>query len=240
MGRFKGPLSPEQALQGIDCCLNNAEALIEDAQLLVDKGRPARCAALCLVAAEELGKIPMLANCSSRGEDRGRWRSFWRRFRSHLSKLSMGDMVFASEVIEPNLAAIGRRQFGTEYGHVAGLREASLYVDWVDGRFVAPGDVPDVAALASPLLTELRDALEFHRCVRERLTPDSMKALRAPDWMNARLTDAARSKGEQGVRPGGHDDVAALKDYRRKAREIGRKARQAWEARKRGPATPVE
>lgn len=235
MGKFRGPLSAEQALEGIDCCLENAEALVEDAQLLLDNGRPARCTALCLVAAEELGKIPMLANCLSHGREWG-WRSFWRRFRSHLSKLSMGDLVFASEVIEPNLAAIDGRRFAKEYGSIATLREMALYVDWVDGRFMVPADARDVAALASPLLSELRQALEFHRSVRERLTLESVRTARLPDSMKARLTEAARSKGEPAVRSGDRD-VAAARAYRRGARKIGRKFRQAWEDGKRKPTT---
>jgi len=236
MGKFRGALTAEQVLHGIGCCLENAEALIEDAKLLLENGRPARCTALCLVAAEELAKIPMLANSFAHGRAWG-WRSFWRRFRSHLSKLSMGDMVFASEVFEPDLAAIGGGQFGAEYGHVAGLREMSLYVDWLDGSFVVPGKAAAVAGLASPLLTELRDALEFHRSVRDGLTQDSIRMAVIPDRLSARLSEAAHSKGARGVRPARRDEAAALREYRRGAREIGRKSRQLWQRSKEAPAT---
>lgn len=238
MGRYRGALTVEQALHGIDCCLGNAQALMEDAQLLLNNGRPARCTALCLVGFEELGKIPMLANSAGRGQDTARWRSFWRRFRSHLSKLSMGDTVFASAVLEPDLAAIGGGQFGAEFGHVAGLREMSLYVDWLDGSFVLPSEVPAVAGVAASLLAELEEALRFHRLVREKLTPDFLKKVGVPDWLNALLTEGTRSGGERRVRS--VDVAAALTEYRKAAREVGRGSRELWKRHEERLTTSAE
>lgn len=68
---------------------DNAKGLAEDARLLLDQGRISRAYALGVVAAEELGKILLVAKTAallalSRPVD---WTMFWRNFDDHSHKL---------------------------------------------------------------------------------------------------------------------------------------------------------
>ncbi len=81
-------ITVEQAIQGLQLSLANAEALLDDAKILVANGRPTRAVALAVLAMEELGKLPRYASVD-RYEREGRMKEWWAWYRDHGEKITM-------------------------------------------------------------------------------------------------------------------------------------------------------
>src|SRR5262245_39384520 len=98
--QYSGPLSIEQAAEGIRRALENARSLLADAELLVEHRRWARAASLAILAIEEAGKVP-LVRALLLARDANELKDEWRAYRSHTKKNVLW--------ILPELAAQGAR-----------------------------------------------------------------------------------------------------------------------------------
>lgn len=115
----------EQEIETLgDMCLANARELLEDALVLHHYESYARAAALAVVAIEELGKRNTLWRAVNFGDNDEEWKLFWKRFRDHKTKSSLGNELIDRDSIE---AAIWD-DLHTK-GAFIGIREAALYVD---------------------------------------------------------------------------------------------------------------
>jgi AbiV family abortive infection protein len=177
-------------------CLRNAEELLDESELLIGHGRYARAVALALIALEEMGKLPMLANSPRYGSDAGRWKKgFWKRFRDHREKIFLQDVLFPLASMEPDYDAASEKKMLAPWGKYALLREAAFYADFEKSEFVVPSSRRGMASLAPGLLGELRRVLTYHQAVVEWATPERLRAQsrRTADTMRR---EAAEVPGE--------------------------------------------
>jgi AbiV family abortive infection protein len=85
LDRYKGRLSPEQIAEGINAASSNAARLVEDAELLLERGRYPSAAALAVLAIEEAGKVSILRHLAVSKDDR-ELNTCWHDYRSHTKK----------------------------------------------------------------------------------------------------------------------------------------------------------
>lgn len=82
---YKGPLTNEQVVQGINAANQNARRLLEDASLLFEHKRFSTAASLAALSIEEAGKAPILRRLVLAQSNR-ELRKCWREYRSHTQK----------------------------------------------------------------------------------------------------------------------------------------------------------
>jgi AbiV family abortive infection protein len=83
--QFFGYITPRQAAAGIEAALTNARSLYGDAQLLLEKERWGRAAALSILAIEEVGKVPIIREILlARNSDD--LKVGWHSYRTHTAK----------------------------------------------------------------------------------------------------------------------------------------------------------
>lgn len=128
-------LTVEQIELGRAEILNNARALVEEAEILLHHERWARAYALSHLASEELAKLPMLVRaavevaCGASVD----WKRLDKRLRDHVEKADLVmDMDFLSGQMPPD------EYLNTRAAHLNHLKNDSLYVGISAGRFVAP------------------------------------------------------------------------------------------------------
>jgi AbiV family abortive infection protein len=79
------PLTPAQAVKGIEVAIKNASSLLSDAQLLLENQRWQRAAALAILAIEEAAK-PSHLRALLLARDEKELREEWRDYRSRSKK----------------------------------------------------------------------------------------------------------------------------------------------------------
>jgi len=85
VSQFSGYITPKQAAAGIEAALANARGLYADAELLIEKGRWGRAAALSILAIEEVGKVPIIREILLARNSEELIES-WRSYRTHTAK----------------------------------------------------------------------------------------------------------------------------------------------------------
>lgn len=155
-------LTIEQLAELSNAALVNARALLDDAQALLDGGRPARAFSLAVLAAEEFGKYVMTVSAVLRRNEPSFWPKFWRRFRSHGPKYGttvtadwlrqVGDDREVSELLDSIKMDLRDKMSG-------------FYVDFQGGQIVTPlsAVTPERAAKAVDAVRDLVNALTQHR-----------------------------------------------------------------------------
>ncbi len=129
------PLTVEQIELGRAEILNNARALVEEAEILLGHQRYARAYALSHLASEELAKLPMLVRAAVEvacgvSVD---WKRLDKRLRDHVEKADMAmDMDFLSGRMPPE------DYLDTKAPQLNRLKNDSLYVGISAGAFVGP------------------------------------------------------------------------------------------------------
>jgi len=148
----------------------NAVALAEEATILLEAGRRARAYALAETAAEELGKVVLVARVGAElamGGGKVDWQTFWGKFADHGSKawsvafldylVSEQPGAWAGGEIETIRAdeegmATAQRQAAA----MVALHERSLYVDFGAGKILTPDD-PVVQENAEMIVSAVRE-----------------------------------------------------------------------------------
>lgn len=85
LSAYKGPLTPEQVVNGINSAGQNALRLLEDSLLLYKNGSYPTAASLATLAIEEIGKVPILRRLAL-AKSPGEIKKCWRDYRSHIQK----------------------------------------------------------------------------------------------------------------------------------------------------------
>lgn len=138
-------LTPEEITRGMLKCRNNAISLIEEAILLANHGRSERAYLLAHSACEEFAKFFILKIagqlvCQGKQPE---WKRFWKRFRSHDSKMSQLDVQF-STVDTDSDESVNDLISSLDIFLSKGLfiRNASLYVDiGRENTFRSPSEI---------------------------------------------------------------------------------------------------
>jgi AbiV family abortive infection protein len=92
LAQYKGRLAASEIAAGMNAARANATRLVNDAKILLDKGRYPSALALAILAIEEAGKTSILrALALTRSEEE--LKQAWREYRSHTSKNRLWPMV---------------------------------------------------------------------------------------------------------------------------------------------------
>ncbi len=83
--QYSGPITPKQASEMSIAVVNNANSLVNDADLLLENSSFSRVAALAILAIEELGKIGLIRHIlmADAGSD---LKKRWKDYRTHTQK----------------------------------------------------------------------------------------------------------------------------------------------------------
>ncbi len=130
-GPYRGPLTPEQAAEGMAAAHRNAKRLLDDAQVLLRESRWASAYLLSVHAIEEIGKDTMIRLILDMPEElRSR---AWRAFTDHRSKNILASVdEFASKgakTLDDFAPMIDRE--GAHTVQTEARKQAATYVDCV-------------------------------------------------------------------------------------------------------------
>lgn len=166
---YAGPITPQQAAQGIQAAVQNARSLLADAKLLCEHSRWSRVASLSILAAEEIGKVSLLRRILV-AEPPEQLREMWRDYRMHTKKNWLG--AFLTCVREaPNIEDF-RELADPESDHqhlLEALKQLALYSDCLGECHWC---IPDRAIDEQEARFLLRNA--------QRLVPEGESAMQSP------------------------------------------------------------
>ena len=155
---YKGPLTTEQVAAGINSARENARRLVEDATLLLDAERYPSATAFAILSIEESGKVTVLRQIATAGDDPDALAAAWRSYRSHTKKNAMWML--------PDLARSGARSldefkplFSDEADHpmiLDGVKQIAFYTDCYRARLWSIPKVVIDAKLAAQMVTTAR------------------------------------------------------------------------------------
>lgn len=145
----KGSLSPTQAAEGAHLCFVNTNELLFDARILAVEGRVSRALSLTVLALEELAKISELHRVAIKCQfapDQINWKEFWGDFNFHKPKQKRATAY--GNAIKEAVPSTGdgldnplpyKSYFSEKtFGNLDRAKQKNFYVDFLDGKFVAP------------------------------------------------------------------------------------------------------
>lgn len=159
--RQHGPLTIEEISKGLGACVDNINALVLDAEALLQADRPARALTCLLVAGQEMGKVQFLqAMLTFESDDLDRWKEIWKAFYNHRSKAAGGLLgllgpTTPSSVVGPIVVALNAGIGGTAEEE----RNRTLYVDFEDKDRCWSSPLNDRPNIAPQLLWLTHQAL---------------------------------------------------------------------------------
>jgi len=145
--QYRGPLTPEEASNGIALARKNAARLLADAELLLGAERHPSASALAILAIEEIGKVQIIKRIALHTTESD-LKAAWKEYRSHRAKNVMW--------ILPKLAAEGARTMqqlkdatdidGEHTEMLDAVKQLSFYTDCFgeNGRWSEPGEAVDL------------------------------------------------------------------------------------------------
>lgn len=142
--KLNNPITKEQVATLIHFCWCNARDLHDEAGLLKEHEKYARAFFLCVLALEELIKIPIATNALFLSEtDAQAWKGFWKMFNSHTAKQTAARQYgqgFIKIFDEERWIKFYKRQIppGLPLNQ---LKLASMYVDCYDGIPLRPNKI---------------------------------------------------------------------------------------------------
>jgi len=165
---YKGKLTIEQIVQGIEECLDNVERLVEDVRVLLKANRPPGASFALLCADQELGKVYVLQLMAvALPEDQAQWRLLWKRFRGHETKITFANVFDVAELAEPSPSSVINmieEDWLASAGDLESLRQLCLYVDRSasENRWLSPREIRMEVAetLMQKVIQRLKRALE--------------------------------------------------------------------------------
>lgn len=167
-----GSISAAQAVEGMQASLRNAEALLEEAQVLSNAGHPARAVALAILAYEELGKLAKLANVNHYAQS-GRMGAWWKAFRSHNYKIASQDLLTLCIILEKmDQSLIEPVVVGDTAKFLNRIKMKAIYTDLQDNSFVCPLDDAEVIGREKAVIDYVQTTLQLHRAIVATLTPE--------------------------------------------------------------------
>ncbi|GAB5473772.1 MAG: hypothetical protein Mars2KO_18710 [Maribacter sp.] len=162
--QFKGKLDAKSAALGIKAAYENANSLLEDAELLFKHKRYERCVSLSILAIEEAGKSTIIRALLLK-DDAKELKKEWINYRKHTSK----NLAW----ILPQLVANGARRLdelkkifdpNSDHGKTLdNLKQLSFYTDiFGDSKWSIPKEVID-KELAEQILMTARGLVKIDR-----------------------------------------------------------------------------
>lgn len=82
---YRGKLSAEQIVEGMNAAVRNARRLADDAKIMLDSSRYPTAVALAILSIEETGKLPILRGIAVESDDYTLQRK-WKTYRNHQKK----------------------------------------------------------------------------------------------------------------------------------------------------------
>lgn len=142
-------LNKDKYFQAIEKALDNAEELIEEAEILLKYNKDARAYTLFQFSIEEVGKAFLAFQFVLRGniENAEETKKFFKDFNSHIvkTKTSQGiDFMFALEIEKSSYSKKLMEEFIFERVDVAvfnNYKNYSLYTSYKDGEFCKPSEI---------------------------------------------------------------------------------------------------
>ena len=141
----KKPVSKEQIATLLHFSYCNARDLFDEATLLRENKKYARAFTLCVLALEELAKMPIALNALFfKSDDKIAWDGFWNTFNSHSYKQNAAKeygKYSPMKIADPKRwEAFYKKQIPSELP-LNELKLASIYVDCYDGTALRPNKV---------------------------------------------------------------------------------------------------
>jgi len=160
MGRisqYRGSLTFEHIADGMNRALQNAQRLVDDAQILFDQGRFPSAVALAILSIEESGKVPILRQMAIAGDD-CECKRLWKSYRTHTDKniwWIIGDLARSGarklDDLFPMVAP------GAEHpGMLDQLKQLCVYTDCFSNVKWSSPDEVEIRTLVPYLLTIAR------------------------------------------------------------------------------------
>lgn len=153
----------EQLITGRQKAFQNAYDLIQDAEILYEHQRWARCVFLSSIAIEEIGKYIIIIGAIGRViKSKVNWKTFWKRFKNHTEK---SGNIFAFDVLLgpfiSHHATISKLVKSLNDTHEAENEKlSSLYMDIKSGEFILPMEAID-RIIAQKALESAKAVLKF-------------------------------------------------------------------------------
>jgi len=145
--KYHGFVSIKLLASGLRMVIENARCLVDDCKILAKEGRYARAFSLSITALEEIGKISVLfkmANLTPRTQRF--WRQFWKEFRNHNRKSTLGLVTSVIDETQGNIPAllVYTIKQSLAADAVETFRQTGLYVDFNSEKKVwtDPNQVP--------------------------------------------------------------------------------------------------
>lgn len=165
-------LTLEQIEAGCKSALKNAEELVEDALVLLDAGRWARCYFLSEIATEELGKYAMLVGAgillrtTDLLDSDEAWKRLWDGLSNHRRKFwaitAVEDLKLGADLTDGD-----RRRI--EAGEENAVKMQALYSDLYGDEFLRPSEIvaePEAATVLALVADRLEEQKDFERRLR--------------------------------------------------------------------------
>jgi AbiV family abortive infection protein len=177
--KHSGPIEARQIVTLAKLVFDNAQGLLTDAEFLLSHDRLARAVFLAIAAIEEIGKVPIVISAFLRLRTDEQWRQFWKRFRSHHTKLLMatlGEVV----VLEEETSDQGLRTLLNVVPRRQKWREMCLYVDCYDGHVLSPtsfAEVGELRRMASDLVSQAKLAVGVLGFIPQYFSADRLEAV---------------------------------------------------------------
>lgn len=120
----------------------NAKELLEDSRLLFENKRYARSYTLAQIAHEELAKLPIIYQETTRSfyKETHDWKNFYKRLKDHTSK-NKQNYVFYQTMLNAggnNSMNLNYNKIKDNLAFVNHLKNVSLYADLKNNRFTKP------------------------------------------------------------------------------------------------------
>jgi len=180
------PITKEQVAVLLHFCFCNALDLYNEAELLRKNRKYARAFYLCIVALEELAKIPLALNAVFLPKsDQGAWTNFWKMFNSHTIK--------QNAIRQYGQTFLTRDKFYlkriSEKFPVNKLKLASLYVDCLNGHPFRPNKIfnkesKSIASIFTVTKDRLRGLARLHSTFN-----GSIRVVRMAEEISVKIND---------------------------------------------------
>jgi AbiV family abortive infection protein len=144
--------------------MENAQELLEDAELLLKNNRHARAFTLARIAREELIKLPLLlpVACELARNHEVNWNEIGRRLKDHVAKIR--GSIFVDYLREPAQDGVYQAselsQQMSEAENLNALKNYSLYASQIGDEFFKPSEIIS-SQLAAACVSDAREQLQI-------------------------------------------------------------------------------
>lgn len=184
-------ISFDIAAEGILCCLQNAQDLLNEAKLLYANGRHVRAFCLAVLAYEEAGKPGMIYSFAI---ERISLKEYNNNYRTHQYKhimATLNNLIMVHQ--EKGVEDVQKRLAKASPHSLEVMKQKGFYVDFNDNRFISPAECI-TPALAQDAIKEIQEYIDRIHCripkEKERLAQELKEFSNPNKWENRELDKA--------------------------------------------------